>query len=334
VRSALTYLLLLLVAASLRGQHFQFSQFYAAPTYLNPAFTGANACGRFTLNYRNQWAGIPGVFNTYQASLDHYMKNIKSGIGLQLLRDQAGLGSLTTTQINLLYAYEARINKKLMTRAGFSVGSIQRKMDLSAFTFEDQLEEGTPTSLESFSDASVTYVDIGTGLLMYTRFSWLGISLSHINKPNQSFMNGVSPLPTELKFHGGYKFVIEDLESSAKRLPETNFITLAWNYKKQNKFNQMDIGIYYNKNIFVVGCWYRGLPFFKPEVTYANNDAIILLAGINIDRYKMGYSYDITISKLTHFSTRGTHELSMSYMFCKFKRSKKKKNMLISCPKF
>jgi type IX secretion system PorP/SprF family membrane protein len=334
VKKILIHTIILFAAYTARAQHFQFSQFYAAPTYLNPAFTGANSCGRFTLNYRNQWSGIPGTFTSYQASMDHFVRSIKSGIGIQLFRDEAGIGDLTTTQINFLYAYEARINKQLMVRAGFNMGTVQRRVDLGAFVFEDQLTSGSASSMESMANARATYFDLGTGVLVYSRFSWLGFSASHINKPNQSLLNGTSTLPMEVKLHGGYKFSFFEMESYAKRLPESNFITLAWNYKKQNKFNQFDLGLYYNKNVFVVGLWYRGLPFFRPEVSYANNDAIILLTGINLDRYKMGYSYDITISKLTNVNTRGSHELSMTYQFCKFKKSRKRKNMLIACPKF
>ena len=34
-----------------------FSQFYANPLYLNPAFAGTNICPRVNLNYRDQWPG-------------------------------------------------------------------------------------------------------------------------------------------------------------------------------------------------------------------------------------------------------------------------------------
>jgi type IX secretion system PorP/SprF family membrane protein len=320
---------------NLSGQHFQFSQFYAAPTYLNPAFTGANVCSRVTLNYRKQWTGIPGDFSTYQASYDHYVRTMKSGFGLQLFGDRAGLGGLSTTQVSFLYAYEARINKKMMGRGGLSLGTIQRKVDFSSFTFGDQIARQSSTSVEGFSGNGINYFDAGFGLLIYTATAWAGFSAAHINKPNQSLLNGISPLPPEFKIHGGYKYLLDEPEAASnKKIPNQHSITFAFNYKKQNKFNQADLGIYYNKNLFVIGCWYRGLPIYKPNNTYANNDAVIFLFGINIEKYKLGYSYDMTLSKLSNLTTKGSHEVSMSYQFCNFKRTKKRKNILISCPKF
>jgi type IX secretion system PorP/SprF family membrane protein len=324
----------LFLAGNAHAQHFQFSQFYAAPTYLNPAFTGANVCSRVTLNYRKQWAGIPGDFSTYQASYDHYLKAAHSGIGLQLFSDHAGLGGLNTFQASILYAYEARLNKTTMGRGGLSLGTIQRKVDFSSFTFGDQIARNSTQTLEGFAGNGINYFDVGFGFLVYTSSMWGGFSATHINKPNQSLMNGISPLPTEFKLHGGYKFIIEEMETADKKIPDHHSVTFAFNYKKQNRFNQLDLGVYYTKNLFVIGCWYRGIPFYKPEKSYANNDAVVFLFGINVGKYKMGYSYDMTVSKLTNVSSRGSHEVSMSYQFCNFKKVKRRKNILISCPKF
>ena len=266
--------------------------------------------------------------------MDHYLKKIKSGIGVQFFSDKAGLGDLSTTQVSLLYAYEARLNKRTMGRGGIQLGHVQRKVDFGAFTFGDQLENGSERSSEGFADARVNYFDVGMGFLVYTQSTWLGFSSTHLNKPNQSLLNNTSPLPTELKLHGGYKMVFAELESANRRLSINHSVTFAFNYKKQNKFNQLDLGIYYNKDLFSLGLWYRGLPFFKPEYNYANSDAVILLFGLNYGKYKVGYSYDITVSKLLSVNTRGSHELSMSYQFCNIKKSRRKKNILISCPKF
>ena len=40
------------------AQDPQFSQFYAAPLYLNPAFAGSAQEARVGINYRNQWPQI------------------------------------------------------------------------------------------------------------------------------------------------------------------------------------------------------------------------------------------------------------------------------------
>lgn len=331
----LTFVLFILVGINLRAQHYQFSQFYSAPTYLNPAFTGANACSRLAMNYRNQWNGVPGTFTTYQLTFDHMARKYNSGFGVQFFSDQAGSGSLRTTQINVLYAYELKINKQFGARAGFSFGGLQRSIDYKALTFGDQIARGgASNTIEDITISKRFYVDMAAGLLGFTSNAWLGFSLNHLNNPNQSLQNADSRLPMELKLHGGYKFAFEGDESnSTKANPERNSLTVAANYKKQAKFNQFDLGVYYSKNYVVFGAWYRGIPLFRPVSGYRNNDALILLAGVAVEKFRIGYSYDYTLSKLSNYSSKGSHEISMSYQFCNQKK-KKKKLVLISCPKF
>jgi hypothetical protein len=55
------------------GQDPTFSQFYANKLYLSPSFTGATEQYRLTMNYRNQWPAIPGVFHTYSISFERAM---------------------------------------------------------------------------------------------------------------------------------------------------------------------------------------------------------------------------------------------------------------------
>lgn len=330
------YLINFLVClVSARAQHYQFSQFYSAPTYLNPAFTGANACSRLGINYRNQWNGIPGTFTTYQITYDHMLTKYNSGFGLQLYSDKAGSGSLRTTQFNLLYAYELKINREFGARAGFSLGGAQRSIDFKGLTFGDQIARGgASNTVENTTDNNRFYADIGAGILGFTSNAWLGFSVNHLNTPNQSLLGNESRLPMEFKLHSGYKFAFDGDESNSNKInPNRNSITLAANYKKQAKFNQIDLGIYYSKNYIVIGLWYRGIPLFKPIDEYRNNDAIIVLAGVTVEKFKIGYSYDFTVSKLSNYNSKGSHEISLSYQFCNPKK-KKKRLVLISCPKF
>lgn len=330
---AFTFILLLTEA---RSQHYQFSQFYAAQTYLNPAFTGAGVCSRMSVNYRNQWSGIPGEFTTYQVTYDHFVRSINSGLGLQFFSDKAGQGSLKTTRFSALYAYQLQINKTIGARVGFSAGGVQRSIDYSTLTFGDQIARGgAASSVEDVSNIRTLYFDGSVGGLCYTAQSWAGFSFSHFNRPNQSLLADNSRLPGDFKLHAGHKFLLDgDDSESNKKGAEKNSITTAFNYKKQSKFNQIDIGLYYSKNFFVIGAWYRGIPLWKPTVWYQNNDALVFLVGVSADKLNVGYSYDITLSKLTNISSGGTHEVSLAYQFCNPKKKRKRKAILISCPKF
>jgi type IX secretion system PorP/SprF family membrane protein len=50
--------------------------------------------------------------------------------------------------------------------------------------------------------------------------------------------------------------------------------------------------------------------------TYRNQDAFVLLAGINLrNGIKAGYSYDITTSKLAGAGSNGSHEIMIGYSF-------------------
>ncbi len=328
--------LLIFSASSSVAQHYQFSQFYAAPTYLNPAFTGANACARVVANYRKQWNGLPGNFTTYQVSADHYLPQVKGGIGVQFFKDEAGTSNLNTTAFSALYAYETKITRSIAARAGISAGLVQRKIDLNNFTFADQISRGESVStVERIDYEGVNYFDVGTGALIYTREAWFGLAVAHLNKPDQSLLFEESALPREWKMHGGYRILFDGKPSTNKNIPVNNFITLVFNYKHQNKFNQLDFGLYYSKNFINLGVWYRGIPLFKPVPGYLNNDALVSLIGFNMERFKIGYSYDLTLSNLSNVTSKGSHEISLSYQFCKMPKAKnRKKRLLISCPKF
>ena len=65
-------LLCLMIAVSLvaDAQDPQFTQFYANPLYLNPAFAGSSRCPRVNINYRNQWPALKETYITTSASYD------------------------------------------------------------------------------------------------------------------------------------------------------------------------------------------------------------------------------------------------------------------------
>ncbi len=77
----LVVVLILAAGETVTAQDPQFSQFYAAPLYLNPAFAGSTGQARVGANYRNQWPAIDANFNTFSAFADFYIEDKNSGCG-------------------------------------------------------------------------------------------------------------------------------------------------------------------------------------------------------------------------------------------------------------
>ena len=102
----------LLLSTTTFAQDPQFTQFYANPIYLNPAFAGSHGCPRFNVNYRNEWPSLSGNYVTYSMSYDNYFKNINGGIGIIATHDQQGQGTIFTSMLGVIYSYHLKVNRK------------------------------------------------------------------------------------------------------------------------------------------------------------------------------------------------------------------------------
>jgi len=316
-------------SSSLKAQDPQFSQFYSSSMYLNPAFTGNTTGNRLSTIYRNQWSAIPGAFVSYAVSYDHNFDHLNSGVGLMVVHDKVGSGGLRYNSIGGLYSYAVKLSETVNARGGIKLASVFRNYDPSQLVFADQIiREDATSSIEKNMDQGVSYLDINVGGLVYTANFWGGISLDHINEPNQSLIQENTRLPLKYSLHGGYKFLIEgDL-----RTIDNTSVTITANYKAQLKWDQVDIGFYYKKSEVVVGFWYRGIPGLKTYKGNANNDALIFLIGLDLKQMNFGYSYDVTFSKISG-DTGGSHEISLTYKWHRKKR-KRRRRLFVSCPKF
>ena len=67
---------MLCILGQVTAQDPHFTQFYAAPTYLSPAFAGTTIQNRFALQFRDQWPSIPGAFVSYNLAADQYLSLI------------------------------------------------------------------------------------------------------------------------------------------------------------------------------------------------------------------------------------------------------------------
>lgn len=304
------------------GQDPQFTQFYANPLYQAPSFAGSVKGYRFGLNYRNQWPKMPGKLTTMTAALDYNLSALNSGLGISIMRDLAGSADYTNLQASFLYAYNARLAKRVFFRPGVGFHYTQRSMDYSKLIFSSELESGGNVVREDeFRD--VNEVDGSVSALLLTNQWWAGATVDHIMMPNISVSGGVSRLPVKYTFFGGYRFQKVERLIGTKR----QTVTVAGTYRHQGATDQMDLGLYWSYNPILIGVWYRDLPFIKD---YSRRDALALLVGYKYEGLSVGYSYDFTISRLIT-STGGAHELSLVYTF---EVQHKKKFKPIPCPSF
>lgn len=314
------------------AQDPHFTQFYAAPTYLSPAFAGTTIQSRFVLQFRDQWPAIPGAFVSYNLAADQYLGSLNSGIGLIATRDQAGSGALSTTSVTAQYAYEIRLKHKVFLRPALQIGYASRSVNYSKLIFNDQLARGGEVATYEHQDGHRnSYSDIGSGLLLFTPQLWFGFALQHMNSPNQSLLESEAALPRQFNMHGGYRVKLRS--GGMVRKTAQSFVA-AFNYRAQGKFDQLDIGGYYERDPVFAGLWYRGLPLKAYQPGYANNDAIAVLVGFKAGDWRFGYSYDITISRLA-LNSGGAHEITT---ILELADRRKKRSMarrrVVPCAKF
>lgn len=338
------------ISSKLIAQDPLYSQYYAAPMYLNPALTGASNIPRVTLNYRSQWPGLSANFVTTSFSADHFIEKYNSGIGLLFTSDNQ-YADLNTTNIGLLYSYNQTITDNLSARFGVQGSYNSRGLgnNWKSFTFGDQLDaNGNPTGgatndpITSKERPQFNYVDFSTGTVLYNDNFWAGLGVKHLNRPKYNLIKDATTpvrIPMLFSVHGGYKFFLpngfidggfgEDLDNEKSISP--SFV-----YEKRGPYQHLDVGMYFTYAPMIMGAWYRGLPVFNKELDgFTKNVAAIFMIGYRQDNLTFGYSYDANLlSKLS--LTGGAHEISISYQVALDKKSpsyKKRKAKPIPCPK-
>jgi type IX secretion system PorP/SprF family membrane protein len=344
-RFCLLSLLMLTISGTVTAQDPQFSQFYAAPLYLNPALAGSTGQARAGINYRNQWPAIDANFTTISAYFDYFIEDKNSGVGVLLTRDREGLAGLRSTSLALQYSYELKISDKLGFRPGFQAALFNRDVNFGKLTFGDQFDPSTgdfinqPTAETFNTNFSKTFVDLSAGGVLFTKVAWLGIAANHLNTPNQSIIDENSPLPVKLSVHGGFKYFMKPgvVGNGVYAREAERSVAPAFQYRHQGKFDQMDLGLYFTFEPIVIGSWYRGVPF-KNVNGFVNNESIVFLLGFvklgAKDAINIGYSFDYTISKLGSASG-GAHEFSLVYTWpMRNPRKPPKDKLMIPCPDF
>lgn len=322
------------------AQDIQFSQFYAVPLYHNPAFAGSVHAPRATVHNRLQWLGLDANYKTYYVSGDTYLDKYKSGIGFQIVHDIQGSSTYASTQFSFLYSYEIPVSTKFTARLGLQASGVQRTLDYTGLKYPSQFDDGSgylgnigthPTGTQN-----QLYADIGAGTVIYSDRVWGGFSVQHLNTPVQSFAGAEKDnLPMNFQLTGGYKIPLSQRKYLAYTEDKSEIsITPTFHYKSQGKSDQLDIGLYGMYNQLMAGVWYRGIPIKHYDNNYKipNRESVVFLLGWMYKTWSFGYSYDLTISKLTAAGPGGSHEFNITYIHKPVKKHKPMRRL--PCPSF
>jgi type IX secretion system PorP/SprF family membrane protein len=287
---------------------------------MNPALAGSSGCPRVALNYRNEWPQLTGNYVTYAAAYDSYFKNISGGVGLVAMHDVQGQGTLQTSMIGASYSYYLKVNRKFRLMFGTQAAYYQKYLDWSKLTFGDMIDPRRgfiyQTGDVPRGNGRRGFFDVSAGMVGFSKNFYFGAAFHHLNRPDESLILGQSRLPIKITGHIGANIKL----GQRGRYSSTTFLSPNIIYQNQNGFQQLNVGAYLKYESFTIGAWYR------------NKDAFILTVGINTDNYRIGYSYDLTVSPLGNGVSGGSHEVSLGInLKCKkpardFRR--------ISCPSF
>ncbi|MBK9336811.1 MAG: PorP/SprF family type IX secretion system membrane protein [Lewinellaceae bacterium] len=298
-----------------------FSQFYAAPLQLNPAFTGGGYAPRAGVAYRNQWSGFNNAYRTYAVFYDQNLHRLNSGIGFNLEGDDAGNGILRTMRFSALYSYRLQITEGWAVKIGVEGGAYQTALDWDQLVFPDQIDPISgpviTTSELRPDQLNKTVLDLSSGLLLLSDRFWLGVALKHLNTPNQGYLlvndNLSGGLPLRYTVSAGIEVPVK----AGNKQKTASFISPNLLLVSQGPYKQLNVGAYAALGPVIGGAWFRH--------TFQNSDAAILMLGFRQDMFKIGLSYDLTVSGLAGRSG-GTYELTMGVFFDKGRKRPKDLN--------
>jgi type IX secretion system PorP/SprF family membrane protein len=302
-------------AAYIKAQDVEMSQYFSAPLHLNPALAGISYGPRVTLNYRNQWSGLGDGFNggytTYMAGFDMHIAPIRGGIGALFTADQVANGLYSTFKASVMYSQQIKINRKMAIKIGVSGTYVRTQIKWNDLLWSDMINPYTgfynnvdipnattePTPAKTYTNRG----DMGAGFVFFTEKLYAGFAVNNLLMRNQTITGASSDaVPMKFTVHFGANLPIRHRAENRYNIwvaPNVLFVNQGKAFQAEGTFLTGISFIYF-------GLGYRNAVY--------NSDAVIGYLGFKKGKFRFGYSYDYTISKLMN-KTGGTHELSFTF---------------------
>ena len=277
-------IIIFLISLKLSAQHYSgLSQYMLNGLVLNPSSAGSSGCLDAKISERIQWVGFKGAPNTTSFSIHSPLRKQKLNIGLIGTFEKLGPYKIQTVQS--CFAYRLKL-KKIQISAGIQIGIINQTTNWANITKNDEIDV-----LLNYSIIQSTAITSGFGIYIHNNKFYFGTSMPYFYNSKQRQVGSYNPL----LITGGYV-----LDASKTHQLKPSFL-IKW---VENSPVQIDLNLnyYYNKKI---GCGF----------SYRHKESIVGILDYFINnQFKISYSYDYNISKLSNYQ-HGSHELLLRYQF-------------------
>jgi type IX secretion system PorP/SprF family membrane protein len=254
-------------------------------TTYNPAVTGASRFLNIYGHWRDQWQGFPDAPQTMYLTANSYFEQIKSGLGLTLLKDKIGFERNILFKIS--YAYHVHLSTNSYLSLGLSAGALNINVDWA----KKQLEEPNPNLPNEMENKWTANFDFGIEYNM-ERFT-AGLSATHLNRVLKKDI--YNTMGHHLYGYVKYKF---ELGVDFELTPAL----FAQNSKKSTHI-EGNLLLHYRNKAWV-GASYRADEKLKSE-------AVVGIIGIDLMNFlRIGYSFDYNIGEIGKYSNN-THEIML-----------------------
>jgi len=294
----LPILVLLFVSSAIGQQDKLLTHFFYDKMSINPGETGLDDGICATTIYRNQWDKVNGAPNSAVLNIEANMNRFfPGGLGVSFYHDAIGFSRQNNVLLN--YSYPIQIGNVGRLGLGIGVGIMTYGMTPAWIPPQTLIDPLLPAAA-GFQGANL---DLNFGAYFKGKNMYAGLSSTHLSESVLSGAGAVfAPATYQSARHyyamGGYKITdIAGGNIDGNLLIRTDLV------KFSADINARYFYVKNNKELAYGG------------ITYRTSDAIAIILGYNpIADLTVGYSYDLTINKLSSVS-RGSHEILVKYCF-------------------
>ncbi|MDF9830093.1 type IX secretion system membrane protein PorP/SprF [Parabacteroides sp. PF5-6] len=272
----------------------QFSQYFNAMGYYNPAYAGNTEDLRFFGLYRQQWVGIDRAPQSIFAMVDMPFKigNTNHGVGAVMLSETIGL--FTFTHVSGQYAFKKKLwggELSIGIQAGIAniafQGDSVRLLTMDGFS-SGMLDEAIP-----LTQVDGMVMDMNAGIFYTHPKFYAGFGVTHLMEPEIQFDENASYyIGRALNFTAGYNI---QTRNPLYELQPSVFLKTDMNSFQAD----LTARVIYNK-------------MFNGGVSWRVNESVVFLLGASIGRFQVGYAYDFPYSPILKGSS-GSHELMVRF---------------------